>query len=348
MNNANIVIMGKTGAGKSTIVNAIMATDVAPTGTGQPITMKNQVYSRTMLLTPNSHDNYRRVSSTINLYDTVGLELDSSITQETLTEIRGYIEKTQNKNADRDINLVWFCVNNKSSRFESYEVELIRKLANSHEIPFIIVITQCFSDEKGSLEMQIERDLPEVSTMRVLAKDYKTRVGVFHAFGIEELLCHSVFEYKKLKVSVLESKLEHLLHWRDERIAKIKNRALRCIEKHANSAMKIGFLPGGCIPFVHGICIKMLCELDKIVGIHTTKGFEEDIFTNVIIGIIATPLMVIPLLSAAVAQAYVEQVGEDYLKALLAVIEKSSDSELADIELMSMRIKEELSKRNRK
>jgi hypothetical protein len=282
------------------------------------------------------------------LYDTVGLELDNSITQRTLKEIRVYIEKAQNGNVDRDINLVWFCVNSKSSRFEPYEVELIKGLANSYEIPFVIVVTQCFSGEMGDLEKQIKSDLPEVSIMRLLAKDYETRIGVIPAFGIAELLCYSVFDYDKLKTNILESKLERLSHRREEKIAEIKDRANRCIQEYAQSARKIGKFPLFCIPFIHGICIKMLYKLDKIIGIHTTKGFEEYIFTNVIVGIIVTPLMVIPLCSAAAAQAYIEKAGEEYLKALIAVIEKSTDSELANIELVSARIKDELSRKKKK
>ena len=257
MNVANIVIMGKTGSGKSTIVNAIMADDVAPIGMGQPITMQNQVYTQSMLLTPDNRDNIRKVNCKMNLYDTVGLELDNSITQKTLAEIRNYIEKAQCSDTEKNVNLVWFCVNSKSNRFELYEVELIKELANRYEIPFIIVITQCFSDEKGELELQIESDLLEVSIVRVLAKNYKTRSGVFPAFDIDELLRHSIFDYDDLKVNILESKLERLLYLRDEkeRIKLLKKRADSCIKKHTKAASNWGWVPGVCIPIVHGICI---------------------------------------------------------------------------------------------
>ena len=44
MRNVNIIVMGKTGAGKSTLINTVLKEEVAPTGMGQATTKKNQVY----------------------------------------------------------------------------------------------------------------------------------------------------------------------------------------------------------------------------------------------------------------------------------------------------------------
>ncbi len=213
MDSVNIVIMGKTGSGKSTLLNSVLMENVAPTGNGQRITTENKLYSRDMLLplasSTSSDSCYRAARRRLNLYDTVGLEIDKGITKKTLEDIKRFLQKArENKN---DITMVWFCVNDRCSRFENYEIRLIRELSMEYEIPFVIVLTQCFSNEKGELEKQIEEDLSEVARVRVLAEEYRLATGiVIHAFGIQELLVSSISDYSHNKVKLLERKLESL------------------------------------------------------------------------------------------------------------------------------------------
>lgn len=346
MKNIDLIVMGKTGSGKSTLINAVLEEDLAPTGTGQAVTKENEVFSKKMMLPIGDANNgqYGMIGCQINMYDTVGLEIDKAITNQTLEEIKRHIEETKSKMADDDIHLVWFCVNNRSSRFEPYEIDLIRNLSIDHEIPFVIVLTQCFSDEEGGLEEQIRKNLPEVPRHRVLAKDYSTRGGVISAYGLEELIRVSINAYKSLKVNIVEKKINFLDKIREERIKNIEVRGNRIISDYNSKAKKVGFIPGGCIPIIHGMCIKMIADLNSIAGFKYGKGFAGKIFADAVLGAIATPFMSVPLLSAAVAHRYVQAVGGSYLKALISVIHLSSDSELTNNELMKKRLKEELSK----
>ncbi|WP_028520890.1 GTPase domain-containing protein [Ruminococcus flavefaciens] len=339
--NANIVIMGQSGNGKSTIVNAIMRKEVAPTGKGTAVTTKNQIYSTSYRL---GNDFW-----SLNLYDTVGIELSDKITQATLIDIEEHLRKSQMQSSTFDVNVVWFCINNRSSRFQDYEIDLIRKLSYEYEIPFVIVMTQCLDNQIGELEKSIQTEMPEVVTARILAKDYQLRGGtIIPAYGLNDLLRRSLTEYNKMKVRVLESKLNDLqqkLEVSEWYIKNYEDKAKACIEDYVDRAGKIGWLPGGCIPFVHGLCIKMVAELHGLYGLSSSEDFAANIFSHIIVGLLATPFMVVPILSSAVARGYVEAAGEQYAEALSNAVKHSKYSELSNQKIMTERIRKQLNLR---
>jgi len=346
-----IIVMGKTGAGKSTLINSVLEEDLAPTGTGQAVTRKNKTYKKEMMLpTGRKKDGqYGLVACALSMYDTVGLEIDHKITENTLEKIRDHIKKTKESINTEDVSLVWFCVSETSKRFEPYEIELIKKLSIDYEIPFVIVLTQSITKKKGELELQIKEALPDVPIAKVLAKEYPIDDDItLPVKGVDELLRKSINDYQGRKIKLLETKINLLDIRRKERIDEIKSRGNACIAKYSSAATKMGILPAGCIPFVHGTCIKMLVDLNDIAGIKGDKALASDIFVNAIVGVIATPFMAVPLLSVAVASAYVEAVGDNYLSVLIGVIDHSTDYELMDNALMAKRIKDEIRKLKKK
>ncbi len=349
MDTLNIVIMGKTGAGKSTLLNAIIEEDIAPTGSGgQAVTKENVIYSRKLLLplgTEKDGGRYGLTGKQVNLYDTVGLEIDKSITHKTLEETQQFVAKARDNEKEADITVILFCVNDRSNRFETYEMDLIRTLSIDYEIPFVIALTKCIDDE-SKLERQLKRDLPEIAVTRVLAKDYEMRGGIIKkAFGVTELLRSAILDYDSRKIAILETKLLKLEQDKQKRIEQLREKGKGYINNYSDTAMKVGIVPVGCIPIIHGMCIKLFVDLNSMVGINSAKDFAADIFANVFVGIIATPFMTVPLLSARAASAYISAAGEAYLDALINVIERSRDEELKNNKLMSKRITEELKKR---
>jgi len=346
MKNINIIVMGKAGSGKSTLINSVLGENVAPTGIGQKITKENKVYSRHKMfsLEGNEKCQYRMLGCNLNMYDTVGLEIDNKITESTLKDIKKQIINIKFRMSEDDMHLVWFCINDRSSRFESYEINLIKKLSIDYEIPFIIVITQCFSNEEGKMEAYIRENLKDVSRCRILAEDYHSRAGVIHAFGVEDLFKMSVNNYKKLNVRVIEQKLFELDIRRQERIKIIEYKGNEIVSNYTSLATKIGFIPGGCILIIYGMCIKMIADLNNLTGLNFDGKFADEIFENVVVGIVAAPFMTIPLVSGFVAGAYIDTVGKSYMEALMNVIHLSSDMELEDNELTKKRLKEELLK----
>lgn len=74
------------------------------------------------------------------------------------------------------------------------------------------------------------------------------------------------------------------------------------------------------------------------------ENCSDEIFADVILGVIVTPFMAIPLLSVAAASSYITTIGENYLEAMVRVMRLSSDRELMNEELVIKRLKEEVSK----
>ena len=100
----------------------------------------------------------------------------------------------------------------------------------------------------------------------------------------------------------------------EDRIEILDALGKECIKKYSKKIMKATFVPFVSILLVHGLCIAMHQELSRIFGVDTIKSEK---YSNIVIGVLVTPFMAIPLWGAIPAAAYVQTVGESYLKALI-------------------------------
>ncbi|MGB2555647.1 GTPase [Cellulosimicrobium cellulans] len=133
----NLAVLGNTGAGKSSLVNAVFGEVRAEVGVGAPVTQEVK-----------PHDNE---AGTLRLYDFPGFELGKhgrdpvSIIKDDLTAIQKGPEE------DR-IHLAWFCWDQGTRRVEDAHLKAIAELA-SRNIPVIGVVTKVRDDEmEGILE----------------------------------------------------------------------------------------------------------------------------------------------------------------------------------------------------
>ena len=344
MKKIHIVIMGRTGVGKSTIVNSVMGEDVAESGDGPAVTRENKVYeSERNIKIASSVGTSKEELWKISLYDTVGLEIDQKITKDTLQCIKSHITHAKNESDEQDVTVVWFCINEQTHRFESYESDLIKKLSMEYEIPFVIVLTQCVSKKNNELATEIQKRIPNMPIFRIMAKDYMFDDDiVIRSYGLDSLLLESITNYYKYKIQVIDTIIDSLTITADNKMRNITDRGNKCISKCSHNVGKIAWVPLGCIPYVHGKCIQMISDLNAIAGLSKDEDFADEIFTDVVLGVLATPLMAVPLLSSLAAQSYIEVVGENYLKALIEVIKISSESELKNKKIMKEKMKQQL------
>ena len=180
---ANIIVAGITGTGKSTLINAVFGSEIAATGTGKPVT---------------SHINeYVNDDIPIHIWDTVGLELDSEKTRESIKAIRATIaSKASAKDKFDRIHAIWYCINSASSRYQGAELNFIKELY-SIGVPFIIVLTQCSGDEAeiNAFENEIRKinlsmGMDTIEVVQVLAKPvaYRGMSQPIPKFGLDTLV----------------------------------------------------------------------------------------------------------------------------------------------------------------
>ena len=138
----NLQIIGKTGVGKSTLVNAIFGEKVAEVKKGEPCTMETKCYES-------------KKYNFIRIYDTRGIEISKNfdiekVFNETLKDIK---EKCEKNEPDNLIHCLLYCFT--GTRFEREEGEILVKLRKTYEgkkLPIIMVLTQDIEEEEEDEE----------------------------------------------------------------------------------------------------------------------------------------------------------------------------------------------------
>lgn len=127
----NLLVVGKSGTGKSTLVNTVFNDRIAETGQGRPITQHMRRYTKD--------------GSPVSIYDTRGLEVADH--KAILSDLRNKIrEINRSQHADDHIHVAWLCIAEGSRRVEAAEIELA-ELLEELGIPVVVAITTAISDQ---------------------------------------------------------------------------------------------------------------------------------------------------------------------------------------------------------
>ena len=169
--NITVLIAGRSGVGKSTLINSVFQQKIAETGQGRPVTQNTREITKEGV--------------PITIFDTRGLEMSQF--KETLTELEKLIrEKASHKDSNQHIHVAWLCIHEDGRRVETAEIDLHNMLAG--HMPVITVITKAKSD--GGFKNEVQRLLPESrNVVRVKAKREVMDDGhVIEPMGLESLV----------------------------------------------------------------------------------------------------------------------------------------------------------------
>ena len=232
----NVLIIGKSGVGKSSLLNYMFGREIQQVGVGAPVT-KMEIKEFTY-----KYDEHFEM----HIYDTWGLEPSAQRAEEWKSTIFKEIERHDSKKISDWFNTIIFCLNAKSSRVEDFELDIMEELlreknhvtialthCNSKSDPDGIVLRDSVKEEleKRGIDSLDDRNFVFVSNVRKVLLG-----GTVEQFGKEEIfisIIRNVWASLKSKVPYQARKhFESLFALKKEELLKKPDRLrLRLCER---------------------------------------------------------------------------------------------------------------------
>lgn len=331
----NILIAGRTGVGKSTLINAVFQGNMAETGQGKPVTKNTREITKTGM--------------PLSIWDTRGLEM--SAFKETISDLERLLgERAKESDHRKHIHIAWICIHEDGRRVEDAEIELSQAL--SKHMPVIGVVTKARSDQ--GFRAEVQRLLPEtknVVRIRALAEELDEG-QLLQPMGLTNLvdLTAELVPEGLRRAFVAAQKVS---------LQQKKNEAQSVVGIAAASALAAGATP---IPFSSAallvpIQILMLARISSAFGLTLSQSFLGTLVSTAagatgatIAGrtIVANLLKLVPggslvggLISGATASALTTTLGEIYIATLCALF-SNSEGAPPDIETIQKEFKRRL------
>lgn len=140
----NVLVIGNSGVGKSTLINSVLGIEKAKTGYGTSgITNELEIYESDAV--------------PFRVIDTIGFEPTFFKEQKAINAVKKW-SKASSKDGqeDKQINVIWFCVDGTSRKLFPKAIEsLSRATSIWKSVPVIVVITKSYSvpERKENIEM---------------------------------------------------------------------------------------------------------------------------------------------------------------------------------------------------
>ncbi|WP_267524963.1 GTPase [Campylobacter sp. MG1] len=152
---ANIMILGHTGAGKSSLINHVFGSKVANVSNHKPQTGEFNVFLG------------KDFNKTINIIDSEGYELageaDSFVNK--VKDFQNKLESGKINNCEGNIHVIWYCISASKTRVEDMDLNIVKLLKKNYKNIFV-VMTQCDEDDAN---LSIQKEYEKILNTKIYA-----------------------------------------------------------------------------------------------------------------------------------------------------------------------------------
>lgn len=346
MTPVNVMLVGKTGVGKSTLVNNIFREKLATTGVGKPVTK-----------------HLRRIQKEgvpIVLYDTRGLELSETVQSDVRKEIITTINEKKSLGIDQAIHVAYYCINANSSRIEEAEINFINELAQL--LPVIVVLTQAMGQHAEVFKTYIDQlNLHIVGVLPIMAETFIiSETMTIPQSGLKELIA--------LTFDVLpEDSRKAFINAQQVDIERKAKAARRWARSYVATTFGVGFVP---IPFSDATLlvpmqITMMSHITAIFGVSLDRASVVTILGAIggtsgatYLGryIVSNLVKLIPgagtvaggIISGTTASVLTSALAMSYIEVLTLMAKRELKGEAVSLSEISQAMKENLQSRLKK
>ena len=346
MTPVNVMLVGKTGVGKSTLVNNIFREKLATTGVGKPVTK-----------------HLRRIQKEgvpIVLYDTRGLELSETVQSDVRKEIITTINEKKSLGIDQAIHVAYYCINANSSRIEEAEINFINELAQL--LPVIVVLTQAMGQHAEVFKTYIDQlNLHIVGVLPIMAETFIiSETMTIPQSGLKELIA--------LTFDVLpEDSRKAFINAQQVDIERKAKAARRWARSYVATTFGVGFVP---IPFSDATLlvpmqITMMSHITAIFGVSLDRASVATILgafggtsgaTYLGRYIVSNLVKLIPgagtvaggIISGTTASVLTSALAMSYIEVLTLMAKRELKGEAVSLSEISQAMKENLQSRLKK
>ena len=258
----NIMVVGKSGVGKSTLINSLFRGNFAETGLGRPVT--SEIRKKVKKDYP------------LAIYDTPGFELSSGQQNKVKDEILDIISNGfTSKDINDAIHCIWYCVNVGGNRtFDESEINWLKEFTSENkvtQVPIIVVLTQAIPKKKASeMKNHVEKEnLDIIKVVPILAQDMDfDEEYIARAYGLDHLI--------DIMAEVLPNELQNTLQNVQKASLESKKKAAQALVATAVAgSFGEGFAP---IPFSDAALlvptqVGMIAGITVIFGLDISKSF---------------------------------------------------------------------------